>query len=213
MTVPLTREQTYGIFTQFKTLGNGRCSAWDNGDDVGHHIHVSRAAIGPLTLGKLGVFMNCEENRAFLEAIACRAANYNSFEDGKKLTDTETAERHSVLNITEHTAEFRMFKSNLYTKAILKNYEFAIAAVRFCEQSPHGFGETDSAICPLHVSSFRHYVATNRSSYPYLHEFMLTHPAIRGEYRRWSGLPENVTSPSERSPKFALLRAADVSGA
>lgn len=213
VTVPLTREQTYGIFTQFKTLGDGLCSAWDKGDEVGHHIHVSRAAIGPLTLGKLGVFMNCDENRAFLEAIACRPAEFNGFEDGKKLTAPENAERYAVLNITDSTVEFRMFKSNLYTKAILKNYEFCMAAIHFCERSSHGFGETGTSSDPLHFTQFRRFVADNRSRYAFLHEFMLFHPQLRVGYRNNSGLPASVASPKDRSPKFALIRTHVVAGA
>lgn len=212
-TVPLTREQTYAVFESFKTLGDGRCSAWDKGDDIGHHIHLSKSAIGPLTLGKLGVFMNCPENRVFLETIACRTADFNSFENKKKLTQTHNRERHSVLNVTDETVEFRLFKCNLYSRAILKNYEFAVAAVRFCEQSGHGFGDTIEPTSPLHWTQFRAYVAANRREYRYLHEFMLAHPVLGVGYRNNSGLPQNVARPKERSPKFALLRTTSVVGA
>lgn len=212
VTVPLTHEQVYGIFGSFKTLGNGRCSAWDCGDDVGHHIHLTKRAIGPLTLGKLLVFMNAEVNRPFLEAIAGREAGFNKF-SSKKITDRENQDRYEVLNVTDRTVEFRLFKSNLYSKAILKNHEFALAAVRFCEQAAHGFGEVDVGTDPLHFINFRKFVAVNRGTYKFLHEYMLTHPAIRPGYRNNSNLPENVANPKERAPTFALIRTTDVTGA
>lgn len=208
VTVPLTAAQTYGIFKSFTTLGDGRCSAWTVGDDVGHHIHLTKAAIFPLTLGKLGVFMNAEPNRPFLERIAGRSASYNEFENRKKLTCPENAFRHAVLNITDYTVEFRLFKANLYSKAILKNYEFCMAAVRFCDEQPHGFGDV-SEDGPLHWRQFCRFVAANRSQYEYLHEFMLTQAGIRLTYRRASGLPSNVSHPKPRSPKFALIQTGN----
>lgn len=212
VTVPLTTEQVYGIFGAFKTLGDGRCSAWDKGDDVGHHIHLSKAAVGPLTLGKLLVFLNAEPNRKFLEYIAGRPAGFNKF-SRKKVTDQENRDRYEVLNITDETVEFRLFKSNLYSKAILKNHEFAVASVRFCEQAAHGFGVVENSTDPLHFINFRRFVAVNRRTYRYLHEFMLTHPEIRGGYCNNSGLPASVAKPKERSPVFNLVRTTDVTGA
>ena len=211
VTVPLTTEQVYGIFKAFKTLGNGRCSAWDKGNEVGHHIHLTRAAIGPLTLGKLLVFMNADVNHQFLEAIAGRPAGFNHF-SSKKLTDCTNNDRYEVVNVTGSTVEFRLFKSNLYSKAILKNHEFAVAAVRFCEQASHGFGEVDTSSDPLHFVNFRSFVARNRNTYRYLHEYMLAHPTISMGYRRNSPLPESVKNPKERSPMFNLIRT-DITGA
>ncbi len=212
VTVPLTTEQVYGIFGAFKTLGNGRCSAWDKGEDVGHHIHLSKAAIGPLTLGKLLVFMNAEPNRTFLEAIACRPAGFNKFRT-KRLTQTENSDRYEVLNVTNTTVEFRLFKSNLYGRAILKNHEFAVAAVKFCEQAAHGFGEVESHLDPLHCANFRNFVAVNRNAYRYLHEFLLSHPLISGGYRSNSPLPASIAYPKERSPVFNMIRTSSVVGA
>jgi hypothetical protein len=208
VTVPLTREQTYGIFESFKVLGNGRCSAWTRGDSVGHHIHLSRAAIGPLTLGKMLVFLNAYVNRQFIVNVAGRDGDFNSFVPGKKLTDAENGDRYEVLNVTDQTAEFRMFKSNLYSRAILKNYEFAVSTVRFCEDSPHGFEEPETETDPLSYFQYRRYVAAHHKEYPYLHAFLLTHHRLKRGYTGRSGLKPNAI-PKERSPKFALIRTND----
>jgi hypothetical protein len=212
VTVPLTTAQVYGIFGAFKTLGNGRCSAWDKGEDVGHHVHLTKAAISPLTLGKLLVFMNAEPNRAFLEAIACRPAGFNKFRT-KRVTETQNMDRYEVLNVTSTTVEFRLFKSNLYSRAILKNHEFAVAAVRFCEQAAHGFGQVIGSVDPLHVSHFRDFVALNRKVYRHLHEFMLSHPVLSSNYRRSKTLPQSIANPKERSPVFQMIRTGPVIGA
>lgn len=193
VTVPLTREQTYGIFESFEVLGDKRCSAWNKGQEVGHHIHVSRSAISPLTLGKLAVFMNLPENRKFLTAIAQRPPVYNDFEDGKKLSKPKNRARHSVLNLTEHTVEFRLFKSNLKTQCILKNYEFCIAAIKFCRSTSHQ---------DLNRLDFIRFVAANRKEFGYLHTFLFNHETWNTTYR--ACLPMNVACPKEKGIKPAV---------
>jgi len=210
VTVPLTREQNYGIFESFKVLGSGRCSAWSMGDEVGHHIHLSRSAIGPLTLGKLLVFANAECNHKFIENVAGRKADFNGFAR-KKLTDAlkdyPNDERYEVINVTEQTVEFRMFKCNLMSRAILKNYEFAVSLVRYCEQVTHGMDtepEWDSH--PLHYLQYRRWLVQRHAEYPYLHQFFLSHRSMSTNYKRHVGLAKNAV-PKDRSPKFALIRA------
>jgi hypothetical protein len=193
VTVPLTREQTYGVFESFDVLGNGSCSAWSKGQEVGHHIHVSRSAITPLTLGKLGVFMNLPANRKFLTAIAQRHPVYNVFEDGKKLTHPRPYMRHSVLNVTTETVEFRLFKSNLKTRCILKNYEFCIAAIKFCRSTSHQ---------NLNRLDFIRFVAANRKEFGYLHTFLMNQETWAETY--CSCLPANVAYPNEQGKKPAV---------
>jgi hypothetical protein len=195
VTVPLTRAQTYGIFESFDVLGSGRCSAWSKGSSVGHHIHVSRSAITPLTLGKLGVFMNLPANREFMTVIAQRSARYNGFEEEKKLTKFRPRARHSVLNVTGETVEFRLFKSNLKTRCILKNYEFAIAAVKFCRSTSHR---------RLFVTDFLRFVAENRKEFGYLHTFLMNSEAWGDAYRYCGSLPQNVAFPKEQGKKPAV---------
>jgi hypothetical protein len=209
VTVPLTDAQMYGIFTKFKTLGDGGCAAWNRGDEVGHHVHLSRAAIAPLTLGKMLVFMNAEANREFLTAIAGRDCRTYAKFATKKLTDGRNHDRYEVLNVTNKTVEFRLFKSNLRSEAILKNHEFCKAVLAFCEGESHGFGVVASALDPLHWTRFRAFVAANRGSYAYLHRFLLTHSSLRNGYCNNSGLPENVANPKERSPMFSMIRTQD----
>lgn len=209
VTVPLNREQTYGIFKSFDVLGSGRCSAWTLGTGIGHHIHLSRQAIGPLTLGKMLVFMNAEPNRDFLSAIAGRAPNDYADFSRKKLTSKESMDRYEVLNVTGCTAEFRLFRSNLYTRAILKNYEFAVSVVRFCETVSHGFGDVYYSTDPLHFHQYRRWLAHHHAEYPFLHAFLLGHSALKVGYKSTRSLPRNAVT-KEQSPKFAMVRLASV---
>jgi hypothetical protein len=206
VTVPLSRDQTYGIFKAFDVLGGQACSAWTVGKAVGHHIHLSRQAIGPLTLGKMLVFLNAEANKGFLVAMAGRnCEDYAAFSTSKKLTDADRGDRYEVLNVTNTTAEFRLFRSNLYTRAILKNYEFAISTVRFCEAASHGLGEVEDKSSPLHYYNYRRFVADHHIEYPFLHQFLLTNERLGLMYRK-HGVRKRNTIPSERSTKFRFVQ-------
>jgi hypothetical protein len=189
VTVPLTREQTYGIFESFDVLGDGECKAWSMGPEVGHHIHLSLSAISPLTLGKMGVFLNEPGNRRFIEAVAQRGAIYNGFENNKKLTHPKPYVRHSVMNVTPQTVEFRMFKSNLRSSGILKNYEFAISTVRFCREA---------SAADLNFTHYLRFLAAHRKEFRYMHQFMLQASGVVSIYdgRKWcdvyaSFVPQN----------------------
>ena len=163
-TVPLTPEQTYAMFKSFDVLdGGSNVSAWDHGDEVGHHIHVNASVISPYTLGKLGVFMNHPANREFVVHVAQRQAYYNDFEEAKKLTRPQNRIRHSVINLTGTTVEFRCFKANLRTTGILKNYEFAISAIKFCKWASHS---------QLTWENYLRFLGMFRKEYPYMTAFM-----------------------------------------
>lgn len=193
-TIPLTREDTYRIFRSFDVMnGHTNCSAWCHGDEVGHHIHVNAAPLSAYTIGKLGVFMNLPDNRDFICAVAQRNAYYNTFEQNKKF-GTRTADgrvvphrnrnRHSVLNTGNgDTVEFRLFKSNLRTTGILKNYEFAISSIRFCQWASHS---------DLTWQNYVRWLGRNRSEYEYLVQFLLSHNVYRALLR--SSMEQNAVA-------------------
>jgi hypothetical protein len=172
VTVPLSEEQTYAIFSKIRVLGDGNCKAFTCGESIGHHIHVGRRSITPLTLGKLGVFMNQPSNHKFLELVAQRAQHYNSFEVGKKIAGRRNRERHSVLNVTEYTVEFRLFRANLLGTAILKNYEFVRSALAFCDQAPCRDDELTDA-------KYLSWLADNHHQYKYLCQWLCSHARLQ----------------------------------
>lgn len=165
-TVPLTRVQCYGIFEAVTKIGDGRCRAWTCGNEVGHHIHLSRAGLTEFTIAKMGVFLNDKSNRSFVDFIAQRPASYNGYEDNKSVKSGQNYNRHSVFNTRPSaTVEFRMFKSNLLGRGILKNYDFAMAMAGYCKTVTY---QKKS----LHWAEFLRWLAGNHAAYPYLHEFV-----------------------------------------
>jgi hypothetical protein len=200
-TVPLTRAQTYGIFEAIKVLGAGACCAWSRGNTVGHHIHLSRAALTEFTIAKMGVFLNRPSNRAFVDFIAQRAASFNHYEDNKGLKSRRNYNRHSIFNTQPaDTVEFRMFKSNLMGRGILKNYDFAMACVGFCSSKSY-------EVSDLHWSSFLSWLAGNHAAYPYLHEFVRRSTTWRHAYV--PHLPVNARTPHRPSLDAASRAAED----
>ena len=163
--VPLTRAQMYHIFSKIEILGDRRCSAWTCGLEVGHHIHLSRKALTELTIGKMGVFLNDPFNRPFLEHVAGRGPTYSHFENGKTVKCRRSG-HGNVFNTGGYaTVELRMFRSNLRGTGILKNYDFAIASVAFCQ-------DVDYRRSSIDWQKFLKWMAGNYAAYPNLHEFL-----------------------------------------
>ena len=139
--------------------------------DAGMHVHINRGAVSALTMGKMLVFTNAETNFEFLSMIAQRNVEYCSWcvpnpykfdKVGKAAMDPMNG-KYSMLNVTTHTIENRMFNANLRPERILKNIEFCHALVRFCE--------TTSAR-QLTSKQFLEFVSNNRKEYSNLHDFI-----------------------------------------
>jgi hypothetical protein len=105
--------------------------------NCGLHVHINRAALSPLTLGKMLVFMNDANNVPYMEVIAQRDPKRWAAFKNKKLADgrycSET--RYEALNLQERTAEVRIFRGNLRVERVFKAIEFCHAMVRFCESA------------------------------------------------------------------------------
>jgi hypothetical protein len=104
-------------------------------DACGMHVHCNRAAISALTLGKMLVFANSNENRALLATVAQRSNSSYARAYPKRITDGKQvrgASRYDCLNITAATIEFRIFRGNLRPERVLKNIEFCHAVVTYC---------------------------------------------------------------------------------
>lgn len=116
-----------------KVKGIGRSGVGT--DACGMHVHCNRAAISALTLGKMLVFANSNENRALLATVAQRSNSSYARAYPKRITDGKQvrgASRYDCLNITAATIEFRIFRGNLRPERVLKNIEFCHAVVTYC---------------------------------------------------------------------------------
>ena len=100
----------------------------------GLHVHVDRVGLSQLTVGKVCVFVNAENNRELVTAVARREANtYSKFVD-KRLADGKrmSPSRYEAVNVGAVTLEFRIFKGSLKFEAVMAAAEFARSVVLFC---------------------------------------------------------------------------------
>ena len=148
--------------------------------NCGMHVHASRAAISPLTLGKLLVFINSSQNRALVNRVAQRTENGYCQKHPKKVTHglEEASGRYEALHVAKHTVEFRLFRGNLRYERVLKNIEFCHASIIYCQ---------DASITAVEEpTGFIAWLSKRRKTYPNLVRYlqdtnMLTSTAIVSE--------------------------------
>jgi len=146
--------------------------SWDT-STCGMHVHVSRAPMSALTLGKILVFMNHPNTHTMMVKIAGRDANHYAAFTSKKVTDSVCKDangklcksygdgRYQVVNIgNTDTIEFRLFKGTLHVQHILANIEFCDAVVRWCMQN--SIRDCDT------WSTFWSYVTQHKKTYKHL---------------------------------------------
>lgn len=135
-----------------------------SGHNCGMHVHVTRSTISQLTIGKLIVFINCEENRLFVETMAQRSFNcYCAAKAGKKVTSGRNNDRYEAVNLQNaKTIELRIFNSTLRVDRMLKNIEFFDCLLNHLAKC---------SVRDLGWASFAKQVS--KKAYPNLHAFMI----------------------------------------
>jgi hypothetical protein len=144
-----------------------------HGRGNGIHIHANRRTISTLTLGKILVFNNREDNAPFLQMIAQRDINAHvswcaikpeSYDTvGKSGKEPNTTGKYSIVNVLPNTVEFRMFNASLLPERIHKNVEFVAAMIAWCRVA---------SARQLWISEFLQFVHANRAMYPNLNKFI-----------------------------------------
>lgn len=109
--------------------------SWQTGR-CGMHVHVSRAGLSQLQLGKMLCFLNDPANEGFVCKVAGRRNSRWSRIEKKKVGDIRRpyaiTDRYVALNLcNRRTAEFRIFKGTLSARGFFKNLEFCAALVEF----------------------------------------------------------------------------------
>lgn len=113
-----------------------------NTSTCGLHVHVSRAPLSPLTIGKIVCFMNSDSSVPFVIALAGRSSFYHGDYDKEKASKSAAAlEKHAIdpprsryeaVNLCNRdTIEFRVFKGTVDTTHVLADIEFCDALVRW----------------------------------------------------------------------------------
>ena len=142
VTVPATLAAHRMLWRRFFKEAAPGLSGWTE-PSCGMHVHLARAAISDLTLGKMLVFLNKPDNIGFVERIAGRSHNTYArlhpkrFGDAK-LSGSETP-HYDALNVSSHTegktVELRIFRSNVSRGGFMKNLDFTHALVAFCREA------------------------------------------------------------------------------
>jgi hypothetical protein len=139
----------------------------------GMHVHVNRAAISPLTLGKALIFVNSDANRGLIERVAQRASNAYTHLIPKKMADGRRANtsKYEAMHLTDSTVEFRIFRGNLRADRILKNIEFC--------HSVFGYVQTISARSGSYdYRPYLKFLVENAKLYPNLVAFLRENDSI-----------------------------------
>lgn len=153
--------------------------------NCGMHIHVSRASLSSLQIGKIVNFITHPNNRKFIRTIAQRGSNrYNNYTKAKRVSDVPFmskrkgrvvyppwihAEGHyTAVNLSgDNTIEIRIFKGTLKKESFFKNIEFVSALVDFCETGVASVKDMGDA------SKFCSFVEKFSGQYPYLFAFLV----------------------------------------
>lgn len=135
------------------------------------HVHISRAPLTTLQIGKMQVFLHNPGNEAFIHCIAQRNPNeWAEIASTKKHGDAKRGEnesRYTALNLqNRHTVEMRIFRGTIDAREVFKNIEFCDALVRWCAPSVAGVNECRRWQC------FAYWVHARRKDYPHLVEYL-----------------------------------------
>lgn len=151
--------------------GTAGLTAWDTGT-CGLHIHVTRAELSHLQLGKMIVFVNDPKHCEFIQLIAGRdparwAAFRPNWKHGK--SRSRDGERYSAINLgNDDTIEFRIFRGTVKAATFYKALQFVDALIEYCGPCNRGVMETNN------LDNFLSYVRKHRKIYPHLDDFLVS---------------------------------------
>jgi len=168
VTIPLSLEDHLSRFGWEHVLDPLRTIAKSGADtdNCGMHVHINKAALSPLQIGKMLVFLNSTVLRDQITIIAQRDSNTFCKRSDKKFTDGRAISeyRHDIVNVGLLTVEIRMFRGNLRADRVFKNLEFCHALVVFCR---------DASLTEIERwEEFASWLLKRRSQYPHLVSFL-----------------------------------------
>jgi len=145
------------------------------------HVHVSRAPLTYLQIGKILVFVNHPGNKKFIEHIAGRPEEKYCKLHHKKFVDSLHPEqgdyderRRVAVNLqNENTIEFRIFRGTVNPRHIIRNIEFVDAIVSFANPAERPMSDMTK------VPSFTRYVAARAKEWPLAYSWLVFHKYIK----------------------------------
>lgn len=153
-----------------------RLRSWIGGR-CGMHVHVTKSALSQLQLAKMLCFLNDPGNTAFVSTVAGRLPCHWCKVSPKKLSDVRRGgERYVALNITDKTAEFRIFRGTLLASSFYKNLEFVSALVAYCAPAQRSIVDATS------FTKFCDWL--DHKTYPNLHAYLVKRGYCKPPMRR-----------------------------
>lgn len=202
VSVPGTLRWHRGVWGPFFKEAAPFLSSWTDGH-CGMHVHIDRAALSAMTVGKLYRFLNDRANSGLLYKIAGRGnGEYHTYSpshmrisEGFKI---EASSHYDVLSRSatnsiydmSTTLELRMFRGNVAKAGFFKNLEFTAAICEFVQEV---------SINNLTSSGFINWfgIPGNHGRFEMLTKWMRTHGFL------------TLTGPLKDVPQFADSVAAD----
>ncbi|MDE1867787.1 MAG: amidoligase family protein, partial [Thaumarchaeota archaeon] len=155
----------------------------------GMHVHVDRANLTELQIGKILSFMYNKQNKKLINKIAGRKDNnYCSLEYEKSVTSgvyfdessdrdyrkklhrSQSEGRYTGVNLSPaHTIEFRIFASTISYEEFSKNLEFVQSMIDFTKPSAVNVKSLKDF---ENKEVYLNFVKENRKQYPNLFQFL-----------------------------------------
>lgn len=142
--------------------------AWDT-TTCGLHIHIGKAYMTTLQIGRIMQFITAKKNRKFIEKVAGRNSEAASRFVDKGLDGglKPDPDKYCAVNIRPpHTIEFRIFRGTIRHQHIVRNLEFTDAVCSFCHPASRAFHEMKD------YRFFLDFCAKNRKAYPYFTKWL-----------------------------------------
>jgi len=145
-------------------------------ENTGLHVHVTKAALSPLIVGKLLAFYNKPMNSSLIKHVSRREphnqwSNILSNLGIKAAANPFSTTKYSIVNtVPLHTIEIRCFKAPTTLEEMLAAIQFVDATVQFCKET---------SMKSLGFDSFLGFVeeARNQKQYRELHKVLATFQA------------------------------------
>lgn len=140
VTMPFTLDYHREKFGWDKLLSPALQEVAKSGSGTSHcgiHVHINKAALSALQIGKMLVFANSSSLSSYIDIIAQRSQGDYCSRSRKKISDGKHNgdSRYDILNVNPRTVEVRMFKGNLRADRVMKNIEFCHAVAVYCKEA------------------------------------------------------------------------------
>lgn len=180
LTMEAWKEHLPKLTKSLKVLGKRGWRSYHGSRTCGIHVHVNKTSFeGYGHYYRVARFLNSVRNRNFTLTFSQRKpehllqwANFMSPRGIKsdaqsfRMGRASQNGRYQTLALTAHTVEFRFFRGNLKSSAIMRNVQLLDAVIEFTRPMTRSLAQANS------LSAFWKYVRGMSTKYPELVEFM-----------------------------------------